>query len=68
ATLGINENLFAYQIGNAHLQYELQKGKYQGQLFLNINNLWNTDYFIIERRPMPGRHYSIGAKILFIKN
>lgn len=68
ASIGINDNLPAYQIGNARLQYQVQKGKYNGQLFLNIHNVWNTDYFIIERRPMPGRHYSLGARILFIKN
>ncbi|MEM8525176.1 MAG: TonB-dependent receptor [Bacteroidota bacterium] len=62
AALGINENLPAYQIGNARLQYELQKEKYKGQLFLNIYNLWDTDYFIIERRPMPGRHWSTGVR------
>jgi len=68
ASLGINDNLAAYQIGNARFQYQIQRGKYQGQLFLNIHNIWNTDYFIIERRPMPGRYYSLGARILFIKN
>jgi len=64
ATLGINENLESYQIGNARLQYQLQKGKYDGQLFLNIHNLWDTDYFIIERRPMPGRHYVVGIRLM----
>ena len=68
ASLGINDDLPAYQIANARLQYQLQKGKYTSQLFFNVHNLWNTDYFIIERRPMPGRHYSLGARILFIKN
>lgn len=30
---------------------------------IEANNIFNADYRIIERRPMPGRHFAVGAKI-----
>jgi len=62
-TIGINEVLPSYQIGNARIQYKLSKNKWDFLLFFNINNTWNSDYFVIERRPMPGRFFQTGLRI-----
>jgi len=31
------------------------------QLQGSINNIWNADYMLIERRPMPGRHFQLSV-------
>ena len=36
-------------------------------LFININNLWDVDYFLIERRPMPGRMIRLGINLKYKK-
>ncbi len=60
---GINEPVAAFQIGNIRLQYTIDKSSYRGTIFLNSNNIWNTDYMVVERRPMPGTNYQIGLNI-----
>ncbi|MGK0366233.1 MAG: vitamin B12 transporter [Saprospiraceae bacterium] len=65
ATEGINEDLPSYFYANFRLQNNFNKNDINGSIFLTINNLWDTDYFIIERRPMPGRHFQIGINFSF---
>jgi len=62
-TNGLNESLASYFYADARLLYNLKKTKLNGSIFLNVNNLWNTDYFVIERRPMPGRHFQVGLTL-----
>lgn len=64
---GINEPLEAFQIGNVRLQYTNLFKQYKGTLFLNINNIWDTDYLVVERRPMPGIHFQTGLNLFFNK-
>jgi iron complex outermembrane receptor protein len=59
ATLGVNEDLAAYNLGNLQLGFDWKLGDLKGNLLLNIQNIWNTDYYIVERRPMAGRSFSI---------
>lgn len=59
ATLGVNENLAAYDLGNFQLGYDWKLGDLKGNLLFNIQNIWNTDYYIVERRPMAGRSFSV---------
>ncbi|MEM6964872.1 MAG: TonB-dependent receptor plug domain-containing protein [Bacteroidota bacterium] len=61
----INEKLANYRVGNANVNYTFIKKKYQASIFLIINNLWNTDYFVIERRPMPRRSFQVGVNFQF---
>ena len=61
---GINDDLDAYDLGEAQLEYR-PLNKPNGHVFLRVNNLWNTEYRIIERRPMPGRQWSIGFRVSF---
>lgn len=65
ATEGLNEDLPSYFYANLRLQNNFNKNGINGSIFLNINNLWDTDYFVIERRPMPGRYFQIGMNSSF---
>ncbi len=59
ATQGINEDVESSIVTNARAAYQLARAK----IFLHINNLFNQSYFIIERRPIPGRHFRIGIQL-----
>jgi len=54
---GINENLDGYNLTNLSLGYKLRLKNIDQQFSLSIKNLFNTNYRIIERRPMPGRSF-----------
>jgi outer membrane cobalamin receptor len=62
STLNTND-LAAYHLGFTALSYELVKKNWQATLFFNINNLWNTNYRVVERRVMPGRHFQLGLHL-----
>ncbi len=55
----------AYQVGFFKTQYVLSRSPFSGKLFFSIENIWNTNYRVIERRPMPGRHYRLGFNLQF---
>ena len=57
----------SYFVANTRLQYLAISKKAKSILFFNINNIWNTNYIVIERRPMPGFNYQIGINFLFQK-
>lgn len=64
---GINENLKSYQLGWLRISYTTNRGirnrKLVTNLFFQIDNIWNEDYRIIERRYMPGRNVQSGINI-----
>lgn len=62
---GVNENLAAFQIGSILTSYSSKLGNTEYAININIYNLYNTDYFIIERRPIAGRNYNIGITIKY---
>ncbi len=61
---GINDSLPGYDLGSIHTSYQWQLKKAIFRGFLAIENIWNKSYQIIERRPMPGAHFTIGSKII----
>ncbi len=65
AAKGINESIGASVISNSSIRYRFLKAQtdYKLELFGQINNLFNQSYFIIERRPMPGRHFRFGIQL-----
>lgn len=67
AVEGVSESLAEYDIGDLGFSYALDKGSFLGRLSLRANNLWNTTYRVIERRPMPGRYYTFAINISFKK-
>jgi vitamin B12 transporter len=60
-TIGLGEDLPTYHIGNMQIGYELKTDVFNGNILLNIQNIWNTEYFIVERRPMAGRAFSVSV-------
>ena len=62
----INEgDLPDYQISSLSLSSRISKKRFSGDLFFRIENLTNQNYQIIERRPMPGRHFQMGFQLKF---
>ncbi|MDW3648546.1 MAG: TonB-dependent receptor [Bacteroidia bacterium] len=67
-TTGINENPPSFQLGNVHLQFLRKRKSGNYLIFFQINNIWDLDYQVIERRPMPGIHYQMGINFTLNKN
>jgi len=64
AVLGINEDVSPFQVGEINVKYGLGNKTSNSQIFFTINNVWNTNYRVIERRPMPGINYQFGINFL----
>lgn len=62
---GINDNLAAYTIGAGGLSIGFQQLRLSGTLYFQLDNMWDTPYRVIERRPMPGRTFHTGVKFVF---
>ena len=62
ATQGIIESLDHFDIGQLEVRWLLAKASWRTQVFGRIDNLWDTSYRIIERRPMPSRQFNIGLQ------
>ena len=67
STTGVNGNLDAFSIAKIGIDYAFKFQLMKGSMYLNINNLWDEHYRIVEFRPMPGRNYEIGININFKK-
>lgn len=57
--------LIPYQTGNLYMQYALPVHQIDLKFSLQCNNLWDEHYQIMNFRPMPLRHYSIGVHAIF---
>ncbi|MFN7117054.1 MAG: TonB-dependent receptor plug domain-containing protein [Saprospiraceae bacterium] len=55
----------AYQLGFLNMRYGYAVQSFTGNIFLQINNLGNAEYRVIERRRMPGRHFQAGVSLQF---
>lgn len=62
---GINEEVKAADIGTAGISGQIRRPRTTFFLFLQLDNVWDVPYRIIERRPMPGRSVSAGFKVSF---
>ena len=60
---GISDGVAGYQTGLARLTWKPGDKRLHWQLFLVADNLWNAQYRIIERHPMPGRNFQLGARL-----
>jgi len=65
STVGINNNLEGYLLSNIFLSKKLAIGKQNLDLGLRFNNIFNTQYRVIERRPMPGRNFTLNLNFNF---
>ncbi len=61
-------SLAGYQIGAVSLNYSTHVLGQATNFSLSIENSWNTDYQVVERRPMPGRSWQIGVSTLIAKH
>ncbi len=59
---GINDSLPSGNIGSGGISYLFAIQKLTASIYIQAENVWNTPYRIIERRPMPGRGFTIGVK------
>ena len=59
---GVLDELDGYSLGHVNMSYSFLKTTWQIRLFGRIDNIWNTTYRVIERRPMPGRSYQLGLQ------
>lgn len=62
---GLNESVPAFTLGSLRVQYGRAFGQWSGTVYLQIENLWNADYRVVERRPMPGRYFRAGLSAGF---
>ena len=60
---GISDELDAFQVGNIQLEYSRLSKQIKASLYLRLNNIWDSDFIIVERRPMPGIHFQCGLKL-----
>jgi len=60
STIGTLGDLAGYELLNLNVKKSVNIKNHNVNLFISINNLLNKQYRVIERRPMPGRHFDIG--------
>lgn len=64
-TRGVNEDLPSFHTGNIEIAYSTKIQNTNLSINLNVFNVLNHRYFIIERRPIAGRNYNIGITIKY---
>lgn len=62
---GINEDVEPFFLLDMFLIKNFKEGSYAGSISLGIQNLTNSTYRIIERRPMPGLNFLLGCSMSF---
>ncbi len=62
---GINDDLAASNIASGGTSFGFEALRMKGLIFLQFDNIWDTPYRVIERRPMPGRTFTGGVKFSF---
>lgn len=67
ASQGISDALPSYQLGYLRFQFQQSFQKWNASIFLQTNNIWNTNYRVIERRAMPGRYFQLGINLKVFK-
>lgn len=63
----VNGLLPAYTVLDTRLQYDYQMGDYGGAIVAEVLNTADSDYFIIERRPLPGRNYRLTIALNLVR-
>ncbi|MCS6928371.1 MAG: TonB-dependent receptor [Saprospiraceae bacterium] len=63
--VGLNEPVPAFRVGSLRIQYNWRKNAWSIGAYAHLENAWNAEYLVVERRPMPGRHYRAGVQLGF---
>lgn len=58
--------IHGYQLGNLTLNGNLSLGKTMIDLYLKINNIWDTSYQVVLWQAMPGRNFQTGVSLMFL--
>lgn len=66
---GVNELIPEFQTADVRLQYsgkaKQDHSKVGASFFFDIMNLYDADYFVIDRRPMPGINLQAGIRVTY---
>ena len=64
---GVNEPIPEFHTGDVRLQYsaEAKQDKVSASFFFDIMNVYDVDYFVIDRRPMPGINFQAGIRLSY---
>lgn len=69
AARGTNESIPEFQTADVRLQYsgkaKQSNSKVSASFFFDIMNVYDADYFVIDRRPMPGINVQAGIRISY---
>lgn len=68
ATTDNLQELDPFLLGNIRLGKTLQFNRHQLELYLSIDNLWNTEYQNVAWRPMPPRSFLGGIRYKFARS
>jgi hypothetical protein len=63
-TRGTNGMISSFQVADLRMQVKAKSktaSALSASFFIEANNLYDLDYFIVERRPMPGRNFMAGV-------
>lgn len=66
-TQAVNGVLEAYNLANISSTWTFNQEKVQTILFVTVNNVFNQNYIVVERRPSPGINYQVGMQLNFKK-
>jgi iron complex outermembrane receptor protein len=61
------EALEDYHVGSFYLEKTIPFQPMTARVFIQIDNVWNANYRVVERRPMPGRNFRVGLRMDFEK-
>ncbi len=62
---GVNRDIDAFTTAELRYHFHWKWGKQKISTFATLHNLWDANYQVIERRPMPGRYAQIGLRLNF---
>ena len=57
---GILSEVPAFQVGSLHIARSFDWVDKKMRVWIRVHNLWDIQYRVIERRPMPGRNFRLG--------
>ncbi len=64
--MGLNGMVNEYSIADFLINFKINVvNNMTSKLFFGLYNLWNSDYIVVERIPMPGRNIEAGLRIEF---
>lgn len=62
-TVDESQYLEPYQTGNLQAMYTFLKKDYSIRLSAQVQNIWDTDYEVVNARPMPGRYFLLSLQL-----